>query len=267
LDILLDARKNIETLRQKNPLVLNITNLVVTNITANALLAVGASPVMAFAKEEIEDMVSIAQAVVINIGTLTKDFVDAMFLAINKANTLGIPVIFDPVGAGATRYRNEISSKIMEEFKIDILRGNASEIANIAGEKIKTKGVDSTEGVDNIVQLAKSAATKYGCTVCVSGKNDIVTNADETYSISNGDIALTKITGSGCISTAIIGAYAAVDRNFISSCVTAALIVGISGEKAAKASKGLGSFQVNFFDNLSNVSEKFIDSAKIEQAE
>ena len=267
MNILSKAKKNIETLRQKNPLVLNITNLVVTNITANALLAVGASPVMAFAKEEIEEMVSIAQAVVINIGTLTKDVVEAMFLAINKANKLGIPVIFDPVGAGATKYRNEISRKIMEEFKIDIIRGNASEIANIAGEKIKTKGVDSTEGIDNIVQLAKLAATKYGCTVCVSGKNDTVTNADETYLVSNGDIALTKITGSGCISTAIIGAFAAVDKNFVSACVTGALIVGISGEKAAKTAKGLGSFQVNFFDNLSNLNEKYIEGAKIKQTD
>jgi len=265
LDILFRVKKNIEKLREENPLILNITNLVVTNITANALLAIGASPVMAFAKEEIEDMVSISQAVVINIGTLTKDVVEAMFLAINKANKLGIPVIFDPVGAGATKYRNEISSKIMEEFKIDIVRGNASEIANIAGEKIKTKGVDSTEGVDNIVQLAKLGAKKYGCTVCVSGKNDIVTNADETYLISNGDIALTKITGSGCISTAIIGAFAAIDKNFISACVTGALIVGISGEKAAKTSKGLGSFQVNFFDNLSNFDKKYMDSAKIKK--
>ncbi len=264
MDMLENAKRSMEKLRNNNPLVLNITNLVVTNITANALLAVGVSPVMAFEDTEIKDMVSISQAVVINIGTLTKSVVKTMFTAIEKANELNIPVVFDPVGAGATRYRNEVSNQIMNDFNIDIVRGNASEIANIAGRTVQTKGVDSAS-VDNVVQLAKSVADKYSCTVCVSGQNDIVTNGKNTHSVANGDVALTKITGSGCILTAIIGSLAAIEKDYATACVAGCLIVGISGERAAASSKGLGSFQVDFFDNLSNFDKTFMNEAKIKE--
>jgi len=182
MDIILKAKENIRKLREKNPLILNITNVVVTNITANALLAIGSSPVMSYEKEEIADMVSISDCLVINIGTLTKDIVETMFIAIEKANNLNIPVIFDPVGAGATRYRNEISKEILNNFKIDAIRGNVSEIANLAGLKIKTQGVDSRASVKNIVDLTKVLSEKHNCIVCVSGAVDTITDSKKGVS-------------------------------------------------------------------------------------
>ncbi len=263
MDELKRVKKNIEKIRESNPLVMNITNLVVTNITANALLAIGASPVMAFEKMEMVDMVSISQSLVINIGTLTKDVVESMFLAMKKANEISIPIVFDPVGVGATDYRNEISEKILNDFKIDIVRGNASEISNLVGAKVKTKGVDAYGHIDNIVEFANGLANRCGCVVCVSGAKDVITNGKKTVYVLNGDIALTKITGSGCISTAIIGAFAAVDNDFFSASLSGALIVGIAGELASKSCKGLGSFQVSLFDNLSIFDETYLENARI----
>lgn len=257
-------KANLETLKRENPLVLNITNMVVTNITANALLAIGASPVMAFEKDEIKDMTAISKSLVINIGTLTKEHVKAMYAAIEKANELSIPVILDPVGVGATPYRNKIAYEITNNFKLDAIRGNASEIANLAGSSIQTKGVDSSGNIDNIQELSKELANRLNCVVATSGKTDIITDSKTTYGVQNGDVMLTKITGSGCISTSIMGAFLASNRNHLNACLTAAVLVGISGEMAANKAKGLGSFQIEFFDNLSLFESEYFNKAKIE---
>lgn len=255
---------NIESLKRKNTLVLNITNVVVTNITANALLAIGASPVMAYEEKEIEEMTSISKALVINIGTLTEELVKTMFTAVKKANELSIPVIFDPVGVGATAYRNEVAHNIINNFRIDAIRGNASEIANLAGSSIKTKGVDADSKVDNIIDLSCNLAQKHECVVCASGACDIITDAKTTYGVKNGDIMLTKITGSGCISTSVMGAFMSVDSNFLTACLTGAVIIGTSGEIASRKSKGLGQFQTEFFDNLSLFGKEHLKLVKID---
>ncbi len=255
---------NLQSLKKENPLILNITNVVVTNITANALLAVGASPVMAYEKQEIEEMTSISKALVINIGTLTKELVQTMFTAVKKANDLSIPVIFDPVGVGATAYRNQTANDIINNFRIDAIRGNASEIANLAGSSIKTKGVDADSEVDDIIDLSCNLAQKHQCVVCASGACDIITDSKTTYGVKNGDILLTKITGSGCISTSVMGAFMSVDSNFLTACLTGAVMVGTAGEIAGRKSKGLGQFQTEFFDNLSLFGKEHLKLAKIE---
>ena len=255
---------NLQSLRRENPLILNITNVVVTNITANALLAIGASPVMAYEEEEIEEMTSISKALVVNIGTLTKELVQTTFTAIKKANDLSIPVIFDPVGVGATTYRSKVAHDIINNFKIDAIRGNSSEIANLSGFSIKTKGVDADGEVGEIVDLSCDLAQKHQCVVCASGARDIITDSKTTYGVKNGDIMLTKITGSGCISTAVMGAFMSVDSDILTACLTGAVMVGIAGEIAGSRSKGQGQFQTAFFDNLSLFDKENLKLSKID---
>ena len=246
-----DLSLNLELLKKQNPLVHNITNVVVTNVTANALLAIGASPIMAYAKEEMEDIVSISNALVLNIGTLTKDIVDIMILAGRIANKKGIPVVFDPVGAGASGLRSDVAQDIISNVKLSIIRGNESEIANIYGIKLKTKGVDSSGKVEDKVGLAKDLSLKASSAVCISGKEDVITDGQDIFLVKNGDIALTKMTGSGCISSSVMGAFAAVDSNYLKASITGALLIGICGELAAKKSRLSGLFQLEFFNNLS----------------
>ena len=166
--------ETLEEVRKVNPLVHNITNVVVTNFTANGLLALGASPVMAYAAEEVADMAKIASSLVLNIGTLNPQTVESMIIAGKTANETGVPVIFDPVGAGATRYRTETAQRIMNEVKVSVIRGNAAEIANVVGEKWEIKGVDAGDAKGNIVELAITAAQKLNSIVVITGKEDVV---------------------------------------------------------------------------------------------
>jgi hydroxyethylthiazole kinase len=253
-----DLSLNLELLRKQNPLVHNITNFVVTNVTANALLAIGASPIMAYAKEEMKDIVSISNALVLNIGTLTHETIDVMILAGRYANKKGIPVVFDPVGAGASSFRNDASQDIISNVKLSIIRGNESEIANIYGIKLKTKGVDSDGHIEDKFGLAKELALKISSTVCISGKEDVISDGQNIFSVKNGDIALTKMTGAGCISSSVMGAFAAIDGNYVKASLTGALLIGICGELAAKKSKLSGSFQLEFLNNLSNFDSKVL---------
>lgn len=246
-----DLSSDLELLKKKNPLVHNITNVVVTNVTANALLAIGASPIMAYAKEEMKDIITISDALVLNIGTLTKEVIDVMLLAGRYANEKDIPVIFDPVGAGASSLRNDASKEIISNIKLSIIRGNESEIANLNGIKLETKGVDSKGRVEDKIGLAKEFALKVSSTVCISGKEDVISDGKNVFSVKNGDEVLTKMTGSGCMSSSIMGAFAAIDRNYFKASLTGAVLVGICGELAALKSKLSGSFQTEFFNNLS----------------
>lgn len=253
---------NLDKIKATNPLVHNITNIVVANITANALIAIGASPIMAHAKEEVAQMVGISKALVLNIGTLSESIVESMLIAGKEANRLNIPVILDPVGAGATEYRNSVVKKIAREIKLSAVRGNASEIANMSGVQMQTKGVDSTGEVKNIIDISKSLANNLNCTVCASGAEDIATDGKETYLIKNGDIMLTKITGSGCISTALMGAFLCVDDNPLRAVVSGAVFMGICGELAAKISTLQGIFQVALFNELSDFGKDKLSLAR-----
>lgn len=249
---------DLKNIREKSPLVHNITNYVVMNNTANALLAIGASPVMAHAVEEVKDMVSIASALVINIGTLSEKWVDAMLIAAKQAKLLKIPFILDPVGAGATPYRIEICNKIIKEACPNIIRGNASEIMSLVKAGTKTKGVDSLESSDSAVVSAKKLALQTNAIVSVSGETDYITDGNEVIEIKNGNKMMPKVTGMGCTATAITGAFAAVNKNYFLAAANAMAIMGISGEIAADLSNGPASLQMNFIDTLFNISDKDI---------
>lgn len=246
--------------RQQNPLVHNITNVVVTNFTANGLLALGASPVMAYATEEVADMAGLAGALVLNIGTLNEQEIAAMLLAGQGANRQGVPVIFDPVGAGATAYRTATARKIVQEVKVSIVRGNAGEIANVVGENWTVRGVDAGANKGDVVALAQTAARKLGTVVVVTGPEDVVTDGQRTYVVANGHPLLTKVTGTGCLLSSVIGAFAAVERDMLLAATSALVSYGVAAEIAAanQGQAGPGSFQIEFLNQLSKVSSEEI---------
>ncbi|MEH7074952.1 hydroxyethylthiazole kinase [Neobacillus drentensis] len=254
--------ETLEKVRRVNPLVHNITNVVVTNFTANGLLALGASPVMAYAAEEVAEMAKIASSLVLNIGTLNPQTVDSMIIAGKAANEADVPVIFDPVGAGATTYRTETAQRIMREVKVSAIRGNAAEIANVLGEKWEIKGVDAgAKANGDILTLARNAAQDWRCVVIITGKEDVVSDGVSTYIVSNGHPIMTKVTGMGCLLTSVIGAFAGVERDLVQASVAALTFYGVAAEKAAllRAEKGPGSFQIEFLNQLTLVSTEDID--------
>ncbi|CAM4031448.1 hydroxyethylthiazole kinase [Bacillus paramycoides] len=256
-----EISKVVELVRESNPLVHNITNVVVTNFTANGLLALGASPVMAYAKEEVAEMASIAGALVLNMGTLRPEEVEAMLLAGKSANTNDVPVLFDPVGAGATSYRTEVARHIPAEINLAILRGNAAEIANVINEKWEIKGVDAGTGNGNVVSIAKQAADELNTVAVVTGQEDIVTDGERTILIRNGHSILTKVTGTGCLLTSVIGAFAAVEKDYVKAAVAALTFYGVAAELAAAKTveKGPGSFQIEFLNQLANTTSEDIE--------
>jgi hydroxyethylthiazole kinase len=253
-----------EQVREMSPLVHNITNYVVMNNTANALLAIGASPVMAHATEEVQDMVSIASSVVINIGTLSEKWVQSMKLAVSKANQLNKPVVLDPVGAGATPYRNRVLSELLQSGIFTVIRGNASEIMALASTQNKTKGVDSTQSSENAESSAIQLNNEFGSIVCISGETDIIVSKNKTVYLKNGDSMMPKVTGLGCTSTALIGAFVGTGNDVFESVVAAVAVMGIAGEIAAEKSEGPGSLQLKFIDKLYNMTyEEFSKRLKV----
>jgi len=251
--------KDIEKIRKTAPLVHNITNYVVMNTTANALLALGASPVMAHAVPEVADMTGIAGALVINIGTLSDTWIDAMFKAANKAKALGLPIVLDPVGAGATSYRTRTARKLIQSAAPSIIRGNGSEIMALSQQNQKTKGVDSTSASDKAIASARSLAKEFDCVVCVSGKTDYIVSRGSMIQIQNGHAMMPCVTGLGCTATALCGAFSAINHDFDMAAAHAMAVMGISGEMAAQNAAGPGSLQVNFIDSLYQLSESHIN--------
>jgi hydroxyethylthiazole kinase len=249
----------IREIRTRAPVVHNITNYVVMNNTANALLALGASPVMAHAEEEVEDMVNIAGALVINIGTLSPHWIRAMFRAAHQARERNIPIVLDPVGAGATLYRTTTARELLQEVSPSIIRGNASEIMSLIEKGAQTKGVESTVKSHTAVDVARQLQRFYGSVVCVSGERDYIIHNSDITIILNGHPMMTKVTGMGCIATALCGAFAAVNRTYAQAAAQAMAVMGIAGEIAAKDAPGPGSLQVRFYDVLYGLSERDID--------
>lgn len=198
--------------RELNPLVHNITNIVVANFSANGLLALGASPFMADAREEVADVAAMSGAVVLNIGTLNEQAIASMIIAGESANTHGVPLVLDPVGAGATAYRSGVTQKLVQSLQLTALRGNVAEVANVAGESWASKGVDAGAGEGDVLALAKKAALKLGCVVIVTGREDVITDGTRTFVASNGHPVLTKVTGTGCLLSAVTGAFLAVSE-------------------------------------------------------
>ena len=249
----------IEAIREKAPVIHNITNFVVMNNTANALLALGASPVMAHAEEEIEEMVNIAGALVINIGTLSKYWIPSMLRAVDYAHGKKIPIVLDPVGAGATVYRTRTSQELLEAAPITMIRGNASEIMALVNSEAKTKGVDSSALSEDALEAARRLHETYGSVICISGETDYILAGADVTKILNGHILMTKVTGLGCTASALCGAFAAVNSDFVLAAAEAMAVMGIAGEMSAMKSFGPGSMQVNFLDALYRLSEENIN--------
>lgn len=257
--------------QQTSPLVHNMTNVVVTNFTANGLYALGASPVMAYASEEVADMAAIAGALVLNIGTLNRELVDAMIIAGQSANAHGVPVLLDPVGAGATRFRTESALRILSEVKVSLVRGNAAEVAHIVGEAREIKGVDAgISAGSNHAELAVRAARELGTIVAITGEEDVITDGSEVRIITGGDPLLTKVTGAGCLLTSVLGAFAAVEANLLLAGTAGLAFYGAAAAKAAErtADQGPGSFQIAFLDELAKLHPDSLEGyAAVREAE
>ncbi|MBN1222761.1 MAG: hydroxyethylthiazole kinase [Candidatus Aminicenantes bacterium] len=258
------AGESLNRLREKKPLIHNITNFVVMNYTANALLACGASPVMAHAPEEVEEMVSFAGALVLNIGTLTPYWIDSMLKAGKRANRLNVPVILDPVGAGATRLRTDSAKRLIDELSIRVVRGNASEVLSLAREGSRTKGVDSIHSVDDAADAALTLSKELETTLAITGAVDLITDGSTIHRVANGHELMGYVTGTGCTATVVIGAFLAVDEDPLRATSCALAYFGLAGETAAGRTKTPGSFQIGLLDALFSIDGKQLEEgAKI----
>jgi hydroxyethylthiazole kinase len=247
-------------LREHRPLVHQITNYVVMNETANATLALGALPVMAHAREEVEEMVALAGALVLNIGTLSPQWVEAMLLAGKAANEHGVPVVLDPVGAGATRFRTETARRLLDQVNVAVLRGNQGEVATLVGVQAEVRGVESIGAVGEPAELARAAARNLGLVASVTGPVDHVSDGDRILAVANGHELLAAVTGTGCMSSAITGCFLAVARDSPLEAAAGALAAfGVAGEDAASDAKGPGSFHVVLYDALAALEPESLD--------
>lgn len=241
------------SIREQSPLVHNITNYVAMNIAANALLAIGASPLMSFCKEEMEEIVSISSSLVINIGCLDQNEIEGMHAAAATAHKLGKPWVLDPVGAGASTLRTQTSMELIRKYKPAIIRGNASEIMCLAGEEIKSKGVDSSASSSSAIEAAKSLALSTGAVVSVSGETDYITDGTRVGTIANGSPLMPKVTALGCTASAVTGAFAAISNDYFNAALNAMALMGVAGELAAEDCPGTGTLALRFIDNLSKL--------------
>ena len=245
------AQEVLRGISEERPLVHHLTNYVTVNLVANTTLSVGALPVMAHASEEVEEMTSLASALVVNIGTLDPPFVDAVLLAGKRANEKGIPVVLDPVGAGATSFRTKTAERILSELSIAAVCGNAGEIATLAGLAAEVRGVESLAG--DAREAATKAAGALSVTVAATGKTDYVSDGKRTLAVSNGHPLMGRVVGSGCASTAVVGCFAAVGGADIETVTHALAYFGRAGEVAAEGAEGGGTFEPRFLDALARL--------------
>jgi hydroxyethylthiazole kinase len=255
-------------LRNRRPLIHHITNMVVMNDTANVTLHIGGQPVMSHAKEEVAEMVSAAGALVLNIGTLTPELVESMLSAGRRANELGIPIILDPVGAGATKLRTESSLRLLRELHISIVRGNSGEIGALTGLGGVVKGVDSVKEVGDPAIATKTLANRYGLTAVITGARDFISDGKRVTAVDNKHLMLKTLTGTGCMSTTVIAAFAAVESDYVLAATAGLTCFGLAAELAAPKAVGPGSFKVSLFDSLYNLTpEQIHKGAKVRYLE
>jgi len=261
----IDPGGTLAVVRARRPLVHNITNYVVMNETANAILALGALPVMAHAEEEVAEMVGLAGALVLNIGTLSERWIEAMLTAGKAANERGVPIALDPVGAGATSYRTRTAQRLLDELDVAVLRGNAGEIATLVGVKAEVRGVESVDAGGDPAELARAAARTLGLVAAVTGPVDHVSDGERDAAVANGHELLASITGTGCMSTAITGCYLSGKDDPYEAAVEALVAFGVAGEDAAAGARGPGSFHVALYDALAALDPAALGSrAKVE---
>ena len=243
----------IKQIRKTQPLIHCMTNYVVANFTANGLLAIGASPVMADEIAEVEEMVTISNALLINIGTINTRTKEAMLVAGKKANELGTPVVLDPVGVGATTFRQQVVKELLENVRFDLLRCNAGELASIAGVSWKAKGVDSGEGDMDIAVVAKHVAKKWSCIVLITGASDYVTDGEDEFWVAGGHVRMTEVTGTGCLLSAICATVLTLEGEALLNLRDVLQIYKKVSEQAAQ-SAFLGSFQIEVLNSLHQLS-------------
>ena len=256
--------QTLRELRERKPLVHQITNYVVMNETANATLALGALPVMAHAPQEVEEMAAVAGALVLNIGTLSEHWIEAMLLAGKAA---GGPIVLDPVGAGATRYRTETAKQLLDELDVAVVRGNPAEIATLAGREAEIRGVESIGAADSGAKLASTASRMLGTVAAVTGATDYISDGERVIAVSNGHELLGTVSGTGCMSTAVTGAFlAAKPEEPLEAAAEALVAFGVAGEDAAHDAKGPGTFHATLYDALYNLDPATLDErARVEE--
>jgi hydroxyethylthiazole kinase len=248
---MISAGATLAAIRERKPLVHNITNFVVMNETANATLALGALPVMAHAAEEVEEMTGLASALVLNIGTLSAPWVDAMLAAGAAATARGIPVVLDPVGAGATQYRTQTAHRLLDAVGVTVLRGNAGEVATLVGAHAEVRGVESIVAGLAPDELARTAAQRLGVVVSVTGPVDHVSDGTRVLAVANGHELLAAVTGTGCTSTALTGCFlAAKPDEPVEAAAEALAALGVAAEDAARGADGPGTFHARLYDAL-----------------
>lgn len=245
----------IARVRSQRPLIHHISNFVVMNTTANITLCMGALPVMANAPLEVEEMVSAASALLLNLGTLWPEQVEAMLLAGRRANQRGIPIVLDPVGAGATRLRTESAHRLLKELSIAVVRGNLAEIAALAGMEARIRGVESVGSAGDAALVACQFAKKFECVAAVTGPIDVVTDGARFLRIANGHPMMATVTGTGCMATSVVATCAAVENDAVIATASALAAYGLAGEVAAGRAQGPGTFQVHLFDALAGLTE------------
>lgn len=253
MDIIKECVTALQEVKEKSPLVHNITNYVTVNDCANIIAAIGGSPIMADEINEVEDMVSIASCLVINMGTLNERTVASMIKAGKKANELGVPVVFDPVGVGAGPYRNRIAEILLNEIRFAVIRGNMSEIKFLSGLAVQTKGVDSVADEAGAVEAAMGFAAKMKCVAAVTGKTDIITDGKRVCLIDNGHPILTGVSGTGCMTSALVGTFCGAVQDYFLAASAGVLSMGLSGELAQrtlKGKEGIGTFRMRLFDSI-----------------
>jgi len=256
----------LKKVKEQKPLIHHITNWVTIYDCANIVRAIGALPVMAHAKEEAADMAKIANALVLNIGTLTIELIESMKLAGKAANEKGIPIILDAVGVGATKLRDDKALELLNELKIDIIKGNSSEIAKLSGENVQTKGVESTKVEADLTEIAKKLANERKATVVITGAEDIITNGKDVYICKNGHKMMGKFVGTGCMAASVIACFAAVEKDHAKAASSALVCFGIAGELASRRASGPGTYKEAFYDEIYNLDEVDInDMEKLEK--
>ena len=254
-------------MRERKPLIHQITNYVVMNETANATLALGALPVMAHAVEEVEEMVGLAGVLVLNIGTLSTPWVESMLRAGKAASARGIPVVLDPVGAGATRLRTDTALRLLDVVDVTVLRGNAGEVASLVGVEAEVRGVESIGSASSPAELAAQAARRFQCVASVTGPVDHVSDGHASIAVANGHELLAAVSGTGCMSSAVTGCFLAGKPDDPLAAAAEALVAfGVAGEDAAEGARGPGSFHVSLYDALAALDPESLDRrARVER--
>lgn len=253
--------KSLSAVKEKSPLIHHITNYVTVNDCANIVLAIGGSPVMADDKEEVAEMVGFASALVLNIGTLNARTIESMLIAGLRAKELGVPVILDPVGVGATQLRTKTAEKLIKELKPEVIRGNMSEIKVLAGLEVAIKGVDSLADEDDSSVVAQKLASELSSVIAITGKTDVVADGSRVCLLDNGHRILADVTGTGCMTTSLIGTFCGAGKDYFTGAIAGIISMGLAGEFAhasLRPGEGIGTFRARLMDGIYNLTPEIL---------